>query len=538
MANGNYFTDDENAHNLLRIGERLQGGKYRVDRYLASGGFGNTYLVTNTLLDIPLVIKEFYIKGVTSRTQDGRTVTVSLTENRPMWDKMLEKFKREARHMFKINHANIVRVHDFFEENATAYYVMDLVAGESLRERMERTGRPIGEAELTGGILPQVLAALERIHSENIWHLDIKPANLMQERGGTVKLIDFGASKQSSPGEGMTTTSLAYTPGYASPEQVSQHATAIGPWSDLYSLGATLYNLLTRRTPPSQVDIDDDGIAAFDFTSVQVSDRMRHLITQLMLTPRRQRPQCVADVRRLLNGPMATVAPQPAAQRQPQMQQRSVAAPTPVQRPISRQPESRQPAAVVNPAVEEMTQTIDSRQPKPKQPQRAPKAAVVGAVTAEKPKSKRPLIIAIAAVVAVLLAAAITYTVIDSNSAESASHASTSSSGSVESASINPDDIRPDDASYTAEPQTAAPANQKVENKVATQPVKQTAAPKPQRPQVGNSTHGVANNEDAARHRVRQMQQNVQQGTPAKPNNNNNANVRNRESGYGNIRNL
>ncbi len=181
---------------MLSLGITLQHGKYRIDHYLGCGGFGNTYLATNTVLECPVVVKEFFIRGITIRDEDGNTVNVSVADNVPMWEKMVEKFKREARHMFKINHPNIVRVHDFFEENNTAYYVMDVVDGKSLYDRLHTSGT-IGEQELRERILPQVLAALERIHSERLWHLDLKPANLMQDADGHVKLIDFGASNQS-----------------------------------------------------------------------------------------------------------------------------------------------------------------------------------------------------------------------------------------------------------------------------------------------------------------------------------------------------
>ncbi len=303
---------DDQYRQMLHIGSELQNGKYRIDRYLASGGFGNTYIATNQVLQATIVIKEFFIKGITSRLADSQ-VSVSIEENRPMWDKMLERFKREARHMYKINHPNIVRVHDLFEENGTAYYVMDLVDGESMRSRLERTHHPLSEAEVSQVVLPQVLNALDTIHTEHVWHLDLKPANLMMERGGLVKLIDFGASKQSDQGAGVTTTGLAFTPGYAAPEQVAQYTKAIGPWTDIYALGATVYNLLTGLNPPSQVDIDEEGDRAFDYSQVNVSQQMRGFIRRLMATRRSERPQSATAVRILLNQMIAQ--PHPATAR-------------------------------------------------------------------------------------------------------------------------------------------------------------------------------------------------------------------------------
>ncbi len=107
----------------------------------------------------------------------------------------------------------------------------------------------------------------------------------------------------------MTTPALAYTPHYATPEQVLQQTRSIGPWTDLYSLGATIYNLLTGLKPPTQVDIDDLGADAFDYSQAMVSDWMKQVISQLMRTRRKERPQSVEDVRRILTAPNAQEMP-------------------------------------------------------------------------------------------------------------------------------------------------------------------------------------------------------------------------------------
>jgi serine/threonine protein kinase len=104
--------------------------------------------------------------------------------------------------------------------------------------------------------LPQILDALKCVHSQQIWHLDLKPANIMVDKSGAIKLIDFGASKQIRPDGGATTsTALCYTPGYAPNEQTEQSMEKFGPWTDFYALGATLYKLLTNNEPPKPSDI-------------------------------------------------------------------------------------------------------------------------------------------------------------------------------------------------------------------------------------------------------------------------------------------
>jgi len=162
---------------------------------------------------------------------------------------------------------------------------------------------PVSE-QLARDILDQMLDALQTVHQQGIWHLDIKPSNIMITRDGTVKLIDFGASKQMKPSGGATTsTALCYTPGYAPCEQMEQASNEdrkkLGPWTDLYALGATLYNILTGNRPPLPVDIDDEGANAFKFGN-NVSPQMQHLIQLMMDNDRHRRPQSVAALHTIM----------------------------------------------------------------------------------------------------------------------------------------------------------------------------------------------------------------------------------------------
>ena len=281
----------------LRSNITLQGGKYRIERVLGQGGFGNTYVGYNTEFEETVAIKEFFMKGVTQRDDNQITVSVSNAENANCFLEQKEKFKKEARRLRKLKNEHIVGVHDLFEENGTAYYVMDYVDGENLAERLKRTGRPMTEPEVNQ-ILPQILDALKAVHDAGFCHLDIKPSNIMLEKGEKVKLIDFGASKQLGANGTLTTnasTAFAQTPGYAPREQIEQSLKKIGPWTDIYALGATLYNLLTNKCPPLPSDIDDDmsedkHIALPFLESVGA---IKFLVLQLMKTNRLQRPQNV-----------------------------------------------------------------------------------------------------------------------------------------------------------------------------------------------------------------------------------------------------
>ncbi len=163
-----------NRESMLPVGTLLQGGKYRIERHLSSGGFGNTYVATNMEFDEQVAIKEFFIRGVSERDGDSVTVSVSNKENVTQFAGQKEKFRKEARRLRKLRNPHIVAVHDLFEENGTAYYEMDLINGESLSERMKRTGQPLCEQEVLK-ILDQVLDALRVVHSRGLYHLDLKP---------------------------------------------------------------------------------------------------------------------------------------------------------------------------------------------------------------------------------------------------------------------------------------------------------------------------------------------------------------------------
>ena len=284
-----------NNQSMLKVGTILHG-TYRIDSYLSSGGFGNTYVATNIEFDERVAIKEFFMKGVTQRDDNQTTVSVSNLENTNSFQEQKEKFKKEARRLRKLQNEHIVKVHDMFDENGTAYYVMDYVDGENLTERLKRTGRPMAESEVRL-ILPQILEALKAVHNAGIWHLDLKPANIMLEKGGNVKLIDFGASKQlnAQKGGATTSTAISYTNGYAPREQMEQNYDKFGPWTDIYALGATLYNLLTNKRPPLPTDIDDD-ISEDKHEALPFPENvggLRFLVLQMMKTNRLQRPQNV-----------------------------------------------------------------------------------------------------------------------------------------------------------------------------------------------------------------------------------------------------
>ena len=292
-----------NNESMLPVGTILHG-VYRVDNYLSSGGFGNTYIVTQLNLNEVYAIKEIFMRGIVKRNNDGITISIDIKENLVKFHDQLEKFKKEARRIRKLNNNHIVHVYDLFEENGTAYYVMDYVNGENLKALLDRTGRPMSEEKVCK-ILTQILDALQTVHDAGIWHLDLKPANIMVDKAGNVKLIDFGASKQlnAQKGGATTSTAISYTNGYAPREQMEQRYDKFGPWTDFYALGGTIYTLLTCRIPPMPTDIDDDNSADKNVSLplYEVSKEMKQLVLWLMQTDRRNRPVKVIDILHYLN---------------------------------------------------------------------------------------------------------------------------------------------------------------------------------------------------------------------------------------------
>ena len=296
--------DELNNQNMLRVGTILHG-TYKIESYLSSGGFGNTYLAKNIEFDETYAIKEFFVKGVCQRDGNSTTISVSNADNINSFEQQREKFKKEARRLRSIGNPHIVKVYDLFEENGTAYYVMDYVDGENLSARLKRTNAPLAESEVRN-YLNQILDGLEAIHNEGMFHLDIKPANIMVDSHNVVKLIDFGASKQQSTVGGATmSTGISYTNGYAPSEQMAQSYDKFGPWTDFYALGATVYKLLTNQDPPSVSDLSEDETEDkhLALPMPNVSEEMKKLVVWMMQVNRLKRPKNVGEIRRILQQP-------------------------------------------------------------------------------------------------------------------------------------------------------------------------------------------------------------------------------------------
>ena len=291
---------DYYSSQMLLVGTVLDN-HYRIVHYLASGGFGNTYVAIDTHVNCYVAVKEFFMRGINHRADNHLTVVVSNAANQEGFNAQLESFRSEAQRIIGINHEHIVHVKDLFDANGTSYYVMDLIEGESLKDRLAQC--LLTEHEVRD-IARQLLDALDAVHKAGFYHLNVMPCNIMIDKNGHCTLIGFGASKQISTQERMSmyASGIALTSGYAPLEQEGLHTRCIGPWTDYYAVGATLYNLLTGQVPP-EINSDDtaDDSRMFDYPN-GVTHTMQHAISCMMNPSPSKRPQNIEQMKAVLAG--------------------------------------------------------------------------------------------------------------------------------------------------------------------------------------------------------------------------------------------
>ena len=267
----------------LQQGSTLQGGRYRIEQVLGQGGFGITYLAEDCVTRQNVAIKEFFMKEYCSRDDGTSRVTLGTEGSRETVIRSREKFLKEAHVLAGLNHPHIIHVQESFEENGTAYYVMDYAEGGSLADLLKRKGF-LFEFDATQYIV-QVADALAYIHSKKKNHLDVKPANILLNDRNEAILIDFGLSKQydALTGGQTSTTPVGYSEGYAPIEQCKQGGVPeFSPETDIYALGATFFKLLTGKTPPSASDVFEDGVPVGELKARGVSQPVIDLIVQAM----------------------------------------------------------------------------------------------------------------------------------------------------------------------------------------------------------------------------------------------------------------
>ena len=238
----------DNQGPALPTGSELLDGKFRIDRQIGSGGFGITYLAEDIYLRRAVVIKECYPDTFCIRFGDD--VMVSSPRYEAQYRKTVEMFMREARSIALLRHPNVVTVHQVFEENKTAYMVLDLIDGRDLADIIDSDDELLSPDQVYE-ILVKVLDGVDLVHRSDLLHRDISPDNILIDKWGSPSLIDFGAAREeASQKDKDVSTMLVVKDGY-SPHEFYVTGSVQGPSSDLYALGATIYHLISGEAPPN-----------------------------------------------------------------------------------------------------------------------------------------------------------------------------------------------------------------------------------------------------------------------------------------------
>lgn len=260
---------------MLRPGSILLG-KYIVGKVIGKGGFGVTYLAYDVSTNRKVAIKEFFPYGVALRAAGTTTVSVASMDNAEAFKLGAEKFYNEAKLVSRFNgNPNIVGVHEFFYENDTVYFAMEYLEGHTLKDHISEHGTISAPQALF--IMQNVANALMAAHSSNVLHRDISPDNIILCNNGDVKLIDFGAARQ-VVAEHSQSFSVILKPGFAPLEQYQKKGNQ-GPWTDIYSLGTTIYYSLTADIPEDPMSrIDDDK--AFSSNQYNINEELWAVISK------------------------------------------------------------------------------------------------------------------------------------------------------------------------------------------------------------------------------------------------------------------
>ncbi len=278
----------------LPTGYQLQD--YEIRKVLSSGGFSFVYLARDQDKKT-VAIKEYLPTSIALRT-NGATVLPN-TDNVALFRHGLKCFFDEGLSLAKIDHKNIVRVLNFFRANDTVYMVMQYERGKSLQDYILGQIDSVAERFIRR-VFAELCNGLREVHTQKLLHLDIKPANIYIRFDGSPVLLDFGSARQAL-NENMSKISPSYTPGFASPEQYYDRK-VLGPWSDIYSLGATMYSCITRSSPlaANQRIKNDLLVPAVKLGKEQYSKNLLEIIDKCLSLDYLERPQSVFSLQKSL----------------------------------------------------------------------------------------------------------------------------------------------------------------------------------------------------------------------------------------------
>lgn len=278
--------------------ETVLAGRYSIGQVLGFGGFGITYKAWDMKLETIVAIKEYYPSGLVNRIPGQNEVILFAGNKVKEFNYGLSRFLDEARNTAKFSgHKNIVNVFEYFEENSTAYFVMEYLDGISLSGYLKENTMDIESCLST---IDCVASALKELHANGVVHRDVSPDNIFLCLNGNVKLIDFGAARFSASEERPMT--IVLKPGFAPPEQY-ERISAQGPWTDIYALGATLYLMLTGTKPEESTDRKtQDTLLPPHEINPEITENISNAIMKAMALERHLRFTNVEDFEKALSG--------------------------------------------------------------------------------------------------------------------------------------------------------------------------------------------------------------------------------------------
>ena len=273
-------SQDRDKYPLALPHGSVLNGRYILGRVLGQGGFGITYIAQDWKAKKLVAIKEYFPD--TMATRSGKTSIMAYTGQRgESFGYGKDCFLQEARTLADFNsNPNIVHVDCYFEENGTAYFAMDYIEGQSFQSYLKKHSGRIGWQEAVKVLVP-VMRALGEVHSKGIIHRDVTPDNIYLTSDGTVKLLDFGAARYSL-GDKSRSLDVVLKHGFAPKEQYTRHGRQ-GPYTDIYSTGATLYYAVTGRKPPDSIDrLEEDEIILPSNLGISIPDYIENAILKAM----------------------------------------------------------------------------------------------------------------------------------------------------------------------------------------------------------------------------------------------------------------
>ena len=274
----------------------ILAGKYLVGEVLGEGGFGITYVGFDLSLELRVAIKEFYPNGYAVREGNSTSnLTIYEGKDRENVEKWKNNFIREARSLAKCDHlSGIVGVKDFFQENNTAYIVMEYLEGMTLKEYIKSSNAKFSVGQLVRSITP-IISSLQEIHERDLIHRDISPDNIMLLPGGSMKLLDFGAARDYSE-DGQKSLSVMLKPGYA-PEEQYRTKGKQGPWSDVYALCATMYRCITGVVPIESMErLRKDELKKPSELGIDINPKLEEVLLKGMAVYSEDRYQSMAEL--------------------------------------------------------------------------------------------------------------------------------------------------------------------------------------------------------------------------------------------------